>query len=980
MKKLGTSLVSALVLLTLVTFVTPVAASEYTLGVGDVLRISVWGHSDLTTEVAVRPDGYLTFPLVGDLWAVDKTPPQVAAELQTLLSEFIVKPQVTVLVTQFRTLHVQVLGEVKQSGYYQLKAGARLADVLALAGGPNATADLSSVTVTRYVLDEGGVERSEVLQVDVNSFLTAGDLTANPLIESGDMVYVPRAGTVAIFGEVREPASYSLSRDMDILELLAMAGGALDSADLERVVVTSQTGGETVEQVVNVQELLGGRGSTLVLKPNDVVFVPKKQQVMVLGAVRSPGIYQLQSETRLLEIIAKAGGVLASGDPSAVSITRRGQEQEIIVADILPALSGKGGADNPVVKPDDLIFVPEGYQNALVLGEVRSPGSFTVREQTRILDLIAAAGGTTDRAGEELTLIREGAARTIDLGALERLGLQNEKVLPGDVLYIGEGSRQVLVLGEVARPGSYQFKRGDRLLDAIGLAGGLTDEAWEEQVSLSRRTAEGVDVRTIDFTALMSNRFLADNLPLQSADVIIVPRATRGVIVLGEVQRPGYYQFREGDQVLDAIMLAGGFLESADEAGVSLTRQTADGSLVEMIDFSLLKEDRVVQGDRPLEDGDVIIVPKATRGVIVLGEVQRPGYYQFKAGDSVLDAIMLAGGFLDSADEARVSVTKRAEDGAAVEMIDFSRLREERYVESDRLLEDGDVIVVPRSTLNALVLGQVRSPGYYTFRPGDTYLDLIGRAGGFTTDADPTKVVVALEGAEGVVTETVNLDVLTGSDYTRQLAGGEVITVPKLNNKVLVFGDVVRAGTYTLPPEGKLLDILAEAGGLQSNIGTEQVVITRQSDDGEQVWQVTYAELMGAQSTHNLPLSGGDVVYVPAVRRQILVLGMVKNPGAYNLPAGARLMDAIALAGGPQDRAALENVGIYRDGTLGESEQVPMGQDKVLFTGDAQENPLLRPGDIIYVPETKKPDWTKIFGFVGAISSFKSAIFNIFDW
>jgi protein involved in polysaccharide export with SLBB domain len=218
------------------------------------------------------------------------------------------------------------------------------------------------------------------------------------------------------------------------------------------------------------------------------------------------------------------------------------------------------------------------------------------------------------------------------------------------------------------------------------MAGGLTDEAWEEQVSLSRRTAEGVDVRTIDFTALMSNRFLADNLPLQSGDVIIVPRATRGVIVLGEVQRPGYYQFREGDQVLDAIMLAGGFLESADEAGVSLTRQTADGSLVEMIDFSLLKEDRVVaEGDRPLEDGDVIIVPKATRGVIVLGEVQRPGYYQFKAGDSVLDAIMLAGGFLDSADEARVSVTKRAPEDvrSCSSMIDFSQLREERYVESD---------------------------------------------------------------------------------------------------------------------------------------------------------------------------------------------------------------------------------------------------------------------------------------------------------
>lgn len=896
MNKLRTCIIVALVLLVCVGPGQVASAGEYTLGIGDVLRITVWGHGDLTTEVAVRPDGYVTFPLVGDVWAVDKTPPQLAKELQELLAEFIVKPQVTVLVTQFRTLHVQILGEVKQAGYYQLKAGARLADVLALAGGPTSAADLSSVTITRYVLDEAGSERSEVIQVDVGQFLTAGDLGTNPPIESGDTIFVPPAGTVAIFGEVRQAASFSLGRRMDILELLAEAGGALDTADLERVVVTSQTEGEPMEQIINVQELLSGRGKPLVLKPNDVVFVPKKQQVMVLGAVRNPGVYALhsQSETSLLEIIARAGGLLPTGDPASVSITRRGGEQEIIVANIQPALNGKAGADNPLVQPDDLIFVPEGYQNALVLGEVRNPGSYTVREQTRILDLLAAAGGTTDRAGEELTLIRNGETLVIDLGALERLGLQNEKVLPGDVFYVSEGNRQVLVLGEVARPGAYQFKKGDRLLDAIALAGGLTDDAWEEQISLTRQTGAGTQVFSVDFRELMSNRFLADNKALQGGDVIIVPRATRGVIVLGEVQRPGYYQFEAGDGILEAIMLAGGFLDTADEQQVSLTRQTEAGSVIEMIDFTLLQEGRF-------------------------------------SGESLS-------------------------------------------------LEDRDVIVVPRSNRNALVLGEVRNPGYYAFRAGETFLDLIGRAGGFTADADPAKVVVALQKAGSVVTEMVNLDVLTGSDFNRKLSGGEVITVPKANNKVLVFGDVVRAGVYTLPEQGRVLDILAQAGGLQTNFGTEQVVITRQQADGELVWQMTYSDLMSAQNQYNLLLSGGDVIYVPASRSQILVLGMVKNPGAYNLPAGARLMDAIALAGGPLDRAALENVGIYRDGVLADSEQVPMGKDKVLFTGDASENPLLRPGDIIYVPETKKPDWTKIFGFVGAISSFKSALFNIFDW
>jgi polysaccharide export outer membrane protein len=894
MKRLRRVMVLAVLVLALMAAGAPAGAGEYTLGVGDVLRITVWGHADLTTEVAVRPDGYLSFPLVGDLWAVDKTPREVRAELQSLLAEFIVKPQVTVIVTQFRTLHVQVLGEVRESGYYQLKAGARLSDVLALAGGPTTTADLSGVTVTRYVLDASGTERTEVMHIDVNKFLTAGDAQSNPIIESGDLVFVPPSGRVAIFGEVRSPASYDLGRGEGLLDLLAMAGGALDTADLERVVVTSHTGSAAVERLVDVQELLSGRGQAVHLQPNDVVFVPKKQQVMVLGAVRNPGIYPLHSEARLIDLIARAGGLLPTGDATAVSITRSGVEQEILVADIQPALSGRPGGDNPTLQPDDLIFVPEGYQNALVLGEVRSPGSFEVREQTRVLDLLAKAGGTSDRAGEELTLLRDGVAAVIDLGALERLGLQNEKVLPGDVIYVAEGSRQVLVLGEVEKPGSYQFRRGDRLLDAIGYAGGLTADALEEQVSLSRETEQGAEVLTFNFRELMSNRFLPENLPLQSGDVIIVPRATRGVIVLGEVQRPGYYQYKYGDSILDAIMLAGGFLESADEQEVSLTRQSPEGTVVETINFGQLQEDRFLAGDR--------------------------------------------------------------------------------------LLEDGDLIVVPRSSRSALVLGEVRDPGYYVFSAGQTYLDLIGRAGGFTADADPARVAVTREELDGVVTETVNLDVLTGSDYSRKLVGGEVISVPKADNRVLVFGDVVRAGAYTLPPQGQLLDILAEAGGLQSNLGTEQVVVTRQLPDGERIWQVSFAQLMGAQSEHNLSLSGGDVVYVPAARKQILVLGMVKNPGVYNLPVGARLMDAIGLAGGPLDRAALENVGIYRDGSIEQAEQVAMGQDKQLFTGDVKENPMLQPGDIIYIPETTKPDWTKIFGFVGAISSFKSAIFNIFDW
>lgn len=878
-----------LVILTLVASGTSLA-NEYLLGVGDVLQISVWGHTELATEVVVRPDGYLTFPLVGDHFAVDKTTRELALELQTVLADYVVKPQVTVIVSQFRTLQVQVLGDVRNSGYYQLKAGSRLLDVLALAGGPAKTADLSKVTVTRYSLDATGSDETKILHVNVQEFIETGKIASNPLIQSGDLIYVPSSGRATIFGEVRQPTSYDLGSGLDILGLLALAGGALDSADLERVIVTSQSADGPVETTVNVNTYLAGRAKAMEIKPNDVVFIAKKQQVVVLGAVARPGVYALQGNTNLIDILALAGGVLATGDSEAIAITRSvGPKQELLVVNASLAISGKQGGENPLLMADDLIFVPEGYQNALILGQVRVPGSYRVREQTRLLDLLAGAGGTQDRAGDELVLTRAGVAKTIDLGALERLGLQNEKVLPGDVVYIPEGRKQVLVLGEVRNPGYFQFKQGDRLLDAISLAGGLTVNALQEEVSLSRQTENGQEINIIDFNELMENRYLTGNLFLQGGDVVIVPKADRGVIVLGDVVRPGYYQFKAGDGVLDAIMLAGGLLESAQEESVSLTRQT--------------------------------------------------------------------------------------EDGAEVSLVDFSMLKESRFLEEDISLRGGDIIMVPRSDRSALVLGQVRAPGYYVFAKGQRLLDVVARAGGFTSDAEPAKVVVTRETPDGVQTEVVNLDLTQGQIDNYILQGSEIISVPRAERMVLVFGSVVRPGAYTLPTQGRLLDILALAGGLGSNNGAEEVILTRQSASTEQVWKINFGELMAAQSTHNLPLLGGDVVYVPISRQQILVLGQVRNPGVYNLPVGARVMDAIALAGGPLERAALENVGIYRDGSVDGSESVAMGKDKVLFTGDAKENPLLDAGDIVYVPETKKPEWTKIFGFLGGLKTFKDLFF-----
>src|SRR5690606_7546644 len=143
------------------------------------------------------------------------------------------------------------------------------------------------------------------------------------------------------------------------------------------------------------------------------------------------------------------------------------------------------------------------------------------------------------------------------------------------------------------------------------------------------------------------------------------------------------------------------------------------------------------------------------------------------------------------------------------------------------------------------------------------------------------------------------------------LLGGEVIHIPE-SRQILVMGEVARPGAFNLPAGGRILELLALAGGLRSSYADQEIIVTRQGLDGDQVWITDYRSLINNPNEHNLLLAGGDVVFVPEYSHQIVVLGEVNRPGAYQIHQGARLLDAIAMAGGPTDRAELGAVGIYR--------------------------------------------------------------------
>ncbi len=158
--------------------------ASYLIGPSDQLDISVWGEETLSRQVTVRSDGFISLPLVGDLMAAEKTPPQLQKEIETILSKYIKEPHAAVIVREPRSKRFYVQGQVNQPGEYILDRGMTIAQVITRAGGFNQWADSGSIVILRN--QAAGQQR---LVVNYNKVIKG--TTENVMIMPGDTVIVP---------------------------------------------------------------------------------------------------------------------------------------------------------------------------------------------------------------------------------------------------------------------------------------------------------------------------------------------------------------------------------------------------------------------------------------------------------------------------------------------------------------------------------------------------------------------------------------------------------------------------------------------------------------------------------------------------------------------------------------------------------------------------------------------------------------------
>ncbi|MGE3508668.1 MAG: polysaccharide biosynthesis/export family protein [Vicinamibacterales bacterium] len=251
----------------------PAPSPDYTVGARDVLVISVWKQADLSGTFEVGEDGAIAFPLIGRVTVAGQKLPAIEKTLTDRLADgFIRSPQVAVSVESFRSQQVFVLGEVKAPGAVPLTGGMTVVEALVRAGsysdslgGEVIVSRMPDGANGRPVLP-GTVGAVEVQRFDLRD-LRSGRTVQNAPLQDGDTVFITRAETVFIEGQVANPGVYVFEKQMTVLRLISLAGGATPIGSQKRPRIRRIADGKVTEFRAKLTD---------VLQPGDTVIIPTR--------------------------------------------------------------------------------------------------------------------------------------------------------------------------------------------------------------------------------------------------------------------------------------------------------------------------------------------------------------------------------------------------------------------------------------------------------------------------------------------------------------------------------------------------------------------------------------------------------------------------------------------------------------------------------------------------------------------------------
>jgi protein involved in polysaccharide export with SLBB domain len=555
--------------------------------------------------------------------------------------------------------------------------------------------------------------------------------------------------------------------------------------------------GKTIEQAtsaikskLSANNYAVGRGTNVQVTLGNIRSI----KVIIVGEVVKPGTYTLPSLATVFNALYSAGGPNDNGSFRQIEILRNNRiYRRLDVYDFLTKGSQK---DNIGLQDQDIIRVPTYRTRVQLVGEVKTPALFEAIPGETLSDVLRFAGGFTDQAYTARIKVSQISDQQRRIGDVVENDFKNYIPLRGDKFTVerilDRYENRVTIKGAVFRPGEYELQKGLTVGQLIANASGLKEDAFTGRGSITRlKPDNNTELISFDVKGIIAKT--APDILLQREDVVNIAsifdlRDKYRVSIKGEVRAEGEYEYAEGMSVEDLIIQAGGFNEGASAKRLEVSRRVNDSDPTSNI--SILSQVYTVNVDANLKNGDadfklkpfdivsVYTLPgyEKQSTVKVEGEVLFPGYYTIKQkNEKISDVIARAGGLTASADAdggtlkrdnlAILGINKNKTDTTTIEkerLERISRLRQS-YKDStnvapeqlrnnyvgidlkkilrkpgssiDLILEDNDVIRIPKQQQIVRVNGEVLYPSAVVYNKSKSFKDFVLNAGGFSPNA-----------------------------------------------------------------------------------------------------------------------------------------------------------------------------------------------------------------------------------------------------
>ena len=729
-------------------------SNSYILNRGDIVNIWVYGSKNKNFLLEVNDEGDIDIPNIGPLYVLGKNIKTVKKYISNNLQNTYPNSNVSVSIKSNSSIQVNLVGDVKAPGLYNINVMSDVKNLLILAHGVKDSGSLRDVIIKR--------NNRILAHIDFYKLLINGNESTNIVLQNNDKIIVPKVKKlVSLYGEVINEAKYELKSYETLSDLLRYSRGIKSSASKVGFIVkrfVNNSSYKTIEVNLN-------QSRKFVLKDGDKVYVYKidkihNESVYLYGNIVRPGEKELPKSKSLNKLlrsqIAKLSmkGLFLDNTLFSYAMIKRHTKElttKIISFNLKDILENK---NDVILQDNDKIYIFNRFNSSVTPyvkiegSPIVNSGEYRYYENIKVKDIINQAGvkyPTTKYTVKVLTYNTKDfmpQSKIVDdnyiLHAFDEIKLYS--------YYSTNKISYINIYGEINSVGKYVLNKNMTIMDAIKLAGGFNEKSYTNYIEIVRYKVDN-DQRKKDIVKILKKDF--DKFILEDYDELTIhtiPNWTeRKVITLkGEVKFPGNYVIESGDRLSDVIKRAGGYTKNAFLDGALFTRDS----------IKKLQQTKMRQAILELKQ-KAISMTTAPAGV---GQ-----------GDTKIDTASLIN-MIDS-------LSKEAEKLSPIGRISInldSNLSTFSNSTSNLVLKDKDTLTIPSFNDTILVIGEIMNSTSIIFQSTNAD-DYIAATGGLNQRADDDNMFIVH--ANGSATKIDNGWFSNASSKT--IKRGDTIIVPR---------------------------------------------------------------------------------------------------------------------------------------------------------------------------------------------------------